>query len=90
MTTTAEALLSTCDIKLTGRDVAANEPQVLARVMDRIGQHATQAMMIQVFCTPRRADGWLEWVMRVQYNEKHGITIGIVQRALTADVEFHS
>lgn len=90
MSAPAEDLLSSCIIKIMGTRIAAEEPAFLVAVMTRIARYTAEAQNIELYCTPRRADGWLEWIIRVQYNEKRGITIGAIQRRAEDDVEYHS
>lgn len=43
-----------------------------------------------VYIEPRKPDGWLEYIVRLEYQNGGGMTIGVIQRNINERVEYHS
>ena len=87
---TAEQLDSRCTIEIVGVMLSVNEPAMVQAVLARAARHTHAATKIEIFCDEPKANGWLEWTMRITYRSGHGITIGCIRRTVDAEVEFHS
>lgn len=85
--THADALTSSLTIEVLG--VALAEPEALAEVLKRITYNHHTAKQITIACRERKSDGWLEYVVHVQYAQG-SMTIGAIQRTPGAEMEFHS
>lgn len=76
-------------LTITNYDVAAEYGDMLLAAVKRLAryQHVETA---ELHPTPRRQDGWLEWIMVVHFDDKGVMTVGVLQRSEGADIEFNT
>lgn len=89
---TADQLMSVCDIKITGVELALSDGKMLAACLAKATYYLHGAQRIDIYCSERRADGWLEYSMMIYYKgpREHMFQLGAIQRTIGADIEFHS
>lgn len=71
---------------------------MLQTVMVRVARHIPNARFIDIYTQSRvpldqpayKHPGWLEWIIKITYNNSCVITIGAIQRQIGAEYEFHS
>lgn len=70
--------------------VAVDDDMIIA-VFTRAACNVPRASTIRIYPSARRpGEAFLEWIMRIEYRNGSGITIGCVQREPGGPVEFHS
>ena len=89
---TAEQLTSQCDIKIIGVDLAISDGKMLAACLAKATYHLHGAKSIDIYCSERKSNGWLEYSMMIYYKgeREHMLQLGCIQRTIGADIEFHS
>lgn len=82
-------------MEITIHNVELAEQPALAKVLDRVTWH-WRATKADIYCAPR-ADGsgynpagWLEYLLRMEYDDGGKLTIGCLERSAGAEMEFHS
>jgi hypothetical protein len=83
---TYEELDSRVKVEFVAAALAEKEPEMLAKVFTVCARHFHHGRDISVFCSERKKDGWLEWLVKVDGR----ITIGVIQRTVGAEFELHS
>lgn len=79
----------TTQIKIGNLVEAMKEPEMLSEVLHRMQQY--ENAYVSVCPTPRNENGWLEWQLKVIYENKMGsMTIGAIQRQIGGVYEFCS
>lgn len=73
-------------IEIANHDIAMENKEVLFRTLERCRYY--MAEVVSIFPAPRRENGWLEWTMLVNHTQNRTVTVGIIQRDETAEVEF--
>lgn len=88
--TNAEQLTAQAVVTFIGVPFTAVETLVTYDVFMRLTRYIPDVADVKVYCSPRRADGWLEWSMHVTYKHGSTILIGVVSRVFGGETEFHS
>jgi hypothetical protein len=67
---------------------ALNEPGMLEVCLNRLDR--VDYDTVDIYCNNRKADGWLEWGLKIKYVGPGGIYVGAIQRQKGGEYEFHS
>ena len=87
-----------CQINLWNEQCWELDAGMLEFVMSRVTRHCTQAKIIDIYPQERvpadapayKHPGWLEWIVRIQYQHGGALTLGCIQRSADAQFESHS
>lgn len=67
------------------------DDDMITAVFTRAALSVPRASTIRIYPSARRpGEAFLEWIMRIEYRDGGGITIGCVQREPGGPLEFHS
>lgn len=70
-------------------DFRISEPDALGRALSRLRQFE-HVDFANIYCTERKPDGWLEYILQIKYASGGSITIGCIERNVGEQMEFHS
>lgn len=62
----------------------------VGRHMERMGGLDNRIEKVTIFPSGPNKDGWLEWILKYEFVDGGGLTVGAIQREPNATVEFHS
>lgn len=75
-------------INILNKEVA--EDEAMRQAFNRVVRHMHGAIKVDIHCVNRKPDGWLEYLLVFDYANGGNLTIGMVQRGLSRDFEFHT
>ena len=75
-------------INILNKEVA--EDEAMRQVFNRVIRHMHGTIKVDIHCAKRKLDGWLEYLLVFDYANGGSLTIGMVQRSLNHDFEFHT
>lgn len=82
----------TCTIQINNKNEAEGEAIVAALV--KANQYIPTAKLINIYCSPRRCNmgksDWLEYGISIEFDSGSKLFLGMIQRGLDAEFEFHS
>lgn len=77
-------------IEILDVEEANKEPEFLAKVLARAARHVGDRTVITIHPTTRTKEGWIEWVMVIQYYSAGKLYIACIERTKGAEMECHS
>lgn len=77
--------ICSADLVVDDKESVALLQAVLARILSHRNVKAAT-----VYCSGREKSGWCEHIMRLEYEDGGGMTIGAIQRQPGNTFEFHS
>ena len=82
----------TCEIIINNKIDA--EAEAVMAALKKSNQYIPTAKRIEIYCSPRRCNmgksDWLEYGISIEFDNGSKLFLGMIQRALDAEFEFHS
>lgn len=82
----------TCTIQINNKIDA--EAEAVMAALKKSNQYVPTAKRIEIYCSPRRCNmgksDWLEYGISIEFDSGSTLFLGMIQRGLDAEFEFHS
>lgn len=82
----------TCEIIINNKIDA--EAEAVMAALKKANQYIPTAKRIGIYCAPRRCNmgksDWLEYGISIEFDSGSVLYLGMIQRSLDAEFEFHS
>ena len=78
------------DTAIVIKDVENAEGEAIAAALSKTNQYVPSAICVTIYVLPREKTGWLEYGIQITFRSGRQLYLGMIQRDVGKEFEFHS